>query len=195
MSEKRVLDMPAETDKKPKMTSEEKIEAGKIELMKVVEGVQGAEKLAELLDKGKKKGKLSSGELMDVLEEMDLESEQLDKIYDTMENMGIDTAGEDYLPELVDEVPPIEEIEEIPEEEIVDPNTLVDSFGIDDPVRMYLKEIGKVNLLTRGDPVGSGHGRGGRSQGTAGRNRKGAEEWRRGLPRAGGGEGAQARHP
>ena len=45
-------------------------------------------------------------------------------------------------------MPPMEEIEEIPEEEIVDPNTLVDSFGIDDPVRMYLKEIGKVDLLT-----------------------------------------------
>ena len=168
MSEKRVLDMPSDPLESPQANSQpqgekpqannqpqkkndtisgEKLEAGKIELMKVVAGVQGAEKLAELLDRGKKKGKLSSSELMDVLEEMDLESEQLDKIYDTMENMGIDTSGEDYLPELVDDVPPLEEIEEIPEEEIVDPNTLVDSFGIDDPVRMYLKEIGKVNLL------------------------------------------------
>ena len=168
MSEKRVLDMPSDPLESPQANSQpqgekpqannqpqkkndtisgEKLEAGKIELMKVVAGVQGAEKLAELLDRGKKKGKLSSSELMDVLEELDLESEQLDKIYDTMENMGIDTSGEDYLPELVDDVPPLEEIEEIPEEEIVDPNTLVDSFGIDDPVRMYLKEIGKVNLL------------------------------------------------
>ena len=148
MSEKKVT---AKTtgDQKPQMTSEEKIEAGKAELMKVVEGVSGAEKVAELLEKGKKKGKLTSGELMDVLEDMDLDSEQMDKIYDAMENMGIDTAGEDYLPELAEDVmPPIEEIEEIPEEEIVDPNTLVDSFCIDDPVRMYLKEIGKVNLLT-----------------------------------------------
>ena len=84
MSGKRILDMPAELPKKAQVTSGEKIEAGKAELMKVVEGVQGAEKLAELLDKGKKKGKLSSSELMDVLEEMDLESEQLDKIYDAM---------------------------------------------------------------------------------------------------------------
>jgi len=140
MSEKKVT---AKTtgDQKPQMTSEEKIEAGKAELMKVVEGVSGAEKVAELLEKGKKKGKLTSGELMDVLEDMDLDSEQMDKIYDAMENMGIDTAGEDYLPELAEDVMP-------PIEEIVDPNTLVDSFGIDDPVRMYLKEIGKVNLLT-----------------------------------------------
>ena len=86
MSEKKVI---AKTtgDQKPQMTSEEKIEAGKAELMKVVEGVSGAEKVAELLEKGKKKGKLTSGELMDVLEDMDLDSEQMDKIYDAMENM------------------------------------------------------------------------------------------------------------
>ena len=132
------------------MTSAEKFEAGKAEIMKLVEGMEGKEKLSDLLNTGRKKGKLSSGELMDVLESFNLETDQLDKIYDTLENLGIDTAGDDYLPPLEDEdeLPPAEELEEIPEEELVDPNTLVDSFGIDDPVRMYLKEIGKVELLT-----------------------------------------------
>ena len=146
---KKVHTLTLEAQKKPSVSNEQKMEQGKIEIMKVVEGVQGAEKLAELIERGKKKGNLSSSELMDVLENLDLSSEQMDKIYDTLENLGIDTVGEDYLPELADDlVPPAEELEEIPEEEIVDPNTLVDSFGIDDPVRMYLKEIGKVNLLT-----------------------------------------------
>ena len=147
MSEKKA----PEKKEKEKLVhvTEEQLKAGKEEIMKIVNGQPGAEKLGEMLDKGRKKGRLSSNELMDALEEMDLESEQMDRIYDVLENMGIDTAGEDYLPDLNDgDMPPIEEIEEIPEEEIVDPNTLVDSFGIDDPVRMYLKEIGKVDLLT-----------------------------------------------
>ena len=147
MSEKKA----PEKKEKEKLVhvTEEQLKAGKEEIMKIVNGQPGAEKLGEMLDKGRKKGRLSSNELMDALEEMDLESEQMDRIYDVLENMGIDTAGEDYLPDLTDgDMPPIEEIEELPEEEIVDPNTLVDSFGIDDPVRMYLKEIGKVDLLT-----------------------------------------------
>ena len=139
-------------EKKTKKASPDiqaKLEAGKAEIMKVVEGVPGSEKLAELIERGKKKGSLSSSELMDVLEDMDLESDQMDKIYDTLENLGIDTVGEDYIPDLPDDAdPPLEAMEDISEEEIVDPNSMVDSFGTDDPVRMYLKEIGKVNLLS-----------------------------------------------
>ena len=150
MSEKKKSGKTAETSRGAiEIVGNKKVEAGKAEIMKVVAGVEGAEKLGDLIEAGRKKGKLSSGELMEVLENMNLESDQLDKIYDIMENLGIDTAGEDYLPDLSDDLlPPVGELEEIPEEEIVDPNTLVDSFGIDDPVRMYLKEIGKVELLT-----------------------------------------------
>ena len=149
MSEKKAPEQKREKIKLVHVT-EEQIQAGKAELMKIVAGTSGAEKLADMLEKGKKKGRLSSSELMEALEDVPLDSEQMDKIYDVLENMGIDTTGEAYLPDLNpdDIMPPLEEIEEIPEEEIVDPNTLVDSFGIDDPVRMYLKEIGKVDLLT-----------------------------------------------
>ena len=154
---KKVHTLTLEDQNKLARENAKKMEQGKVEVMKVVEGVQGAEKLAELIERGKKNGKLSASELMDVLENLDLESEQMDKIYDTLENLGIDTVGDDYLPELADDVmPPLEElneIEELPEEEMVDPNTLVDSFGIDDPVRMYLKEIGKVNLLSPDEEV------------------------------------------
>ena len=113
------------------------------------------EKLRDLFSKGKKKGKLDAGELSDVLDELDLESEQMDTIYDSLEQLGIEVATEDFLADLPDDDggPAMEEIAEIEEEELVDPNTLVDSFNIDDPVRMYLKEIGKVPLLTADQEV------------------------------------------
>ena len=141
--------------------SAEQVEAGKAELMKLLEGIPGAEKVTELLDKGKKKGKLSAAEMMEALDELTLDGDQLDKIYDIMENLGIDATGEEEMPDLddlsdVDLLPPpeeLEQVEEVPEEEVVDPNALADSFGVDDPVRMYLKEIGKVDLLTSDEEI------------------------------------------
>ena len=100
--------------------------------------LQGSEKLMEIFAKGKAKGKLSSRDL----------------IYDSLETLGIDIGTAEAIDSSIDDVePPMEEIAEIEEEELVDPNELVDSFSTDDPVRMYLKEIGKVSLLSADEEI------------------------------------------
>ena len=116
--------------------------------------LQGSEKLMEIFAKGKAKGKLNSSDLMETIDEMNLESEQLDQIYDSLETLGIDIGTAEAIDSSIDDVePPMEEIAEIEEEELVDPNELVDSFSTDDPVRMYLKEIGKVSLLSADEEI------------------------------------------
>ena len=100
------------------------------------------EKIMEIIKKAKKEGKITYGELASQLDTIN--PDQIEEVFDMFESMGINVLKDD-----ADEEPDPDELEEVEEVNLEDIDvTNMEGVNIDDPVRMYLREIGKIPLLS-----------------------------------------------
>ena len=143
------IEVEEEVKKTSKKTKENKEKTEKVEKVEKVEAKKDAdepkveEKVEKIIEKAKSKdGKITVGELANELE--DTNPEQLDKVFDAFEEIGVD-----LLQEELDE-PDIEDLQEVEDIKLedIDLSADIDGVSIDDPVRMYLREIGKIHLLS-----------------------------------------------
>ncbi|MBQ9510890.1 MAG: RNA polymerase sigma factor RpoD [Clostridia bacterium] len=105
------------------------------------------DEMQELIDKAKTKGSISNSEIMVALGDTDYDLDQIDKLYERFESLGIDVT-EDFDDEPVDIDEDLEgDIEDFESGESLDDLMSGEGIAIDDPVKMYLKEIGRVPLL------------------------------------------------
>ena len=115
--------------------------------------------LQKLIAQGRKEGMIRDAELRSQLEDMDLSPEKIEEIYDHFDALNIQVVSEDLdldlddALDLVDDLDDDIDLSDVDEEELVDPVDLAAEYNLDDPVRMYLKEIGQIKLLSADDEV------------------------------------------
>ena len=138
-----------ETTEKKEDKAENKKEEGKkkVKEIKKIENPKTEEEIANnkvynILKRAKENGKITYGELASQLG--DVTPDQIDKVFDVFEELGVDVLKDD-----TDDEPDIEDLEEVEEIKLDDMNTTsMEGISVDDPVRMYLREIGRIPLLT-----------------------------------------------
>ena len=139
MGRKKKEEVLEELKEKIKTDNEEKTKEVEIET-KTTEQIK--DKVKEIVEKAKD-GKMTYAELATKLD--NINPEQIDKVFDQFEEMGVDILTDDFD----DEEPNLEELEEVEEIKVDDASfNSMEGISVDDPVRMYLREIGKIPLLT-----------------------------------------------
>ena len=106
------------------------------------EELSEAEKVQKIVKKAKENGKMTYGELAKELENTN--PEQIDKVFDAFEEMGVSLLSDDFEEE--PDIEDLKEVEDLKLDQITD--TSYEGISVDDPVRMYLREIGKIPLLS-----------------------------------------------
>ena len=113
--------------------------------------------LQNMIAQGRKDGMIRASELNAQLEKLDLSPEKIEEIYDRFEAMNIQIIGNDLDLDLGDALDlgldDDIDLANVEDEELVDPVDLAAEYNLDDPVRMYLKEIGQVKLLSAEEEV------------------------------------------